>query len=305
MQSSFNLNFKEGDLSDPSSRFENNLDLKILADTIGKSDLKGNLTTISVDDCVPYKNHIFAIGDVEALTEDIKENGVMHPIIVRPTSDGKNEVISGHRRLEASRLAGLSEIQAIIINVNDDEAEQMMVNANLLQRPYFSKGELARAYKIRAKYFLHQGKQNGEQTYIRFAKEMGKSASYAKRILYLSKLSDDLLILIDEKMIGATAAESLRNLTDAQMNELVRLIRENNRVLTSTEIQLIAGLKKHQSVYEIWTALPASPVKSHRRHRISFSIKPYWPFIPEEYSDEEICKTISDALDAYFNVSKA
>ncbi len=290
-------------MGSPLSQKEENLE--ILGDKIGKPGLKGEISVIPIANCFPYKRHIFNIGDLDSLAEDIKIRGLMNPIIVRSISEDYYEILSGHRRLEASKLAGSTEIKAIVVDLDDEDADQLMVTANILQRNHFTKGELVRAYKIRAEAYLHQGKQEGEQTYTLFAKEMGKSPSFAKRILYLRHLSDSLIDLMDQKKIGATAAESLRHLTDAQMEEISQYVNDNNRKLTTEEVLSLSVLKKNESAKSILDTFPEEPLRRVKSKRITISIDPYLAHIPEGSKREEIEKIITDILDNHFNVNKA
>lgn len=71
---------------------------------------------------------------LQQLTEDIKQNGVLNPIIVRSCGIGRYQILAGHNRVNAARTAGLSEIPAMIRDVDDDTATLIMVNTNLNQR---------------------------------------------------------------------------------------------------------------------------------------------------------------------------
>ena len=109
-----------------------------------------------------FPNHPYKINEddeLEDMANTIKENGVIHPIIVRPKKDGGYEIISGHRRKRASEKAGFTTIPAIVRNMSDDEAIIYMVDSNK-QRERVLPSERAFAYKMKLDAIKRQGKRN-------------------------------------------------------------------------------------------------------------------------------------------------
>ena len=93
---------------------------------------KDATTEIRIDQIYPFENHPFKVLDddkMEELVESIKENGVLSPVIVRPDDEGSYEMISGHRRMHAAKLAGITTIPAIIKPMTNDEATIAMVDS--------------------------------------------------------------------------------------------------------------------------------------------------------------------------------
>ena len=109
-----------------------------------------NVTEIRVADCVPFENYPFKIqdnSDMKMLVDSIKESGVLIPIVVRPK--GKEyEILSGHRRIYACKMAGIDKVPAIIRELSRDEAVIFMVDSNL-HREKISFSEKAFAYKMK------------------------------------------------------------------------------------------------------------------------------------------------------------
>ena len=109
-----------------------------------------------------FKNHPFKVIDdekMEELVESIRRNGVLSPVILRPAEKNTYEMISGHRRMHAAKLAGLSSIPAFIRDMTDDEAVLAMVDSNI-QREELLPSEKAFAYKMKMEAMRRQGKRN-------------------------------------------------------------------------------------------------------------------------------------------------
>ena len=116
---------------------------------------------INLSDLKPFKDHPFKVIENEELMEmakSIQDNGVLVPAIVRPTKDGKYEIISGHRRNKASELAGNETLPCIVRELSDDEATIIMVDSNM-QRETILPSEKAFAYKMKLEALKHQGKR--------------------------------------------------------------------------------------------------------------------------------------------------
>ncbi len=170
---------------------------------------------ISVRDIYSFENHPFKVLDdekMEELVESIKENGILTPVIVRKDSDDLYEMISGHRRLHAAKIAGLETVPAIIKDLTDDEAIIYMVDANL-QREEILPSEKAFSYKMKYDAMKRvAGRQRKDSkntaqvgpnswTANLVAVEVGESRNQVKRYLRLTELIPELLDLVDAKRL--------------------------------------------------------------------------------------------------------
>ena len=107
-----------------------------------------------------FKNHPFKVLDDEKmqdLVDSVKLSGVLTPVLLRVDQNEEYEMISGHRRLHAAKLAGLTTIPAIVRELSDDDAVIAMVDANI-QREELLPSEKAFAYKLKMEALSHQGK---------------------------------------------------------------------------------------------------------------------------------------------------
>ena len=167
----------------------------------------------NIDD---FPNHPFKVvnnEEMEQMSESIKDNGVLVPALVRQKEDGRYEMISGHRRKFASKLAGLEKIPCIVRDLTDDEAIIIMVDSNM-QREKILPSEKAFAYKMKLDAISHKGKRNDlldittsdrvgrklEVTGI-IGKENGDSQTQVKRYIRLTYLIPKLLEYVDNSII--------------------------------------------------------------------------------------------------------
>ena len=142
-----------------------NLALKGLDDLFSteenrQEEQREQVQQIPIDALHPFTNHPFKVLDDEAMTrtvESIAQYGVLAPLIARPCPDGDGyEIISGHRRQYAAKLAGLDTLPVIVRQMSDDAAVILMVDSNL-QREHILPSERAFAYKMKLEALKNQG----------------------------------------------------------------------------------------------------------------------------------------------------
>ncbi len=175
----------------------------------------------------PFKNHPFKVLDDELMQQtidSITQVGVLCPLVVRPDPGGGYEIISGHRRLRASELAGLNTVPVIVKNLTDDEAVIFMVDSNL-QRENILPSEKAKAYKMKMEALKHQGKskdltfrQNGGKSWTveKLSQDTGDSVRNVERYIHLANLEPALLEKVDNKEISFTPAVELASLSQEE-----------------------------------------------------------------------------------------
>lgn len=177
------------------------------------------VVNLSLKDLVPYEAQPFHAIDDEAMTElaeSIKIVGVLVPIIVRQMKNNKYEIISGHRRKRACEIAGVTEIPATIMELDDDEAAIMLVDCNL-QRENLLPSEKAYAYKLKLDAIKHQGKKEildaDDELLLISSEIIGKDADRSgrqiRRYIRLTELILDLLDKVDKKIIPVTAGAEI------------------------------------------------------------------------------------------------
>ena len=196
-----------------------------------QADTQERVQSLPLDKLEPFPNHPFKVIDDDKMletVESIKERGVLVPILVRPKNDGNFEIVSGHRRHHASQLAGLTEIPAIVREMDDDTAILLMVDSNL-QREELLPSEKAFAYKMKLDAMKRQTgrkpKENDSQIGNHFdtrkssdvlAEQTGDSKNQIFRYIRLTYLVPDLLNRVDNKTMAFNAAVEVSYLTEPE-----------------------------------------------------------------------------------------
>lgn len=195
-----------------------------------QADAQERVQNLPLDKLEPFPNHPFKVIDDDKMletVESIKERGVLVPILVRPKNDGNFEIVSGHRRHHASQLAGLTEIPAIVREMDDDTAILLMVDSNL-QREELLPSEKAFAYKMKLDAMKRQGQRtdltcariahkfDGMKSRDILAEEVGESKDQVRRYIRLTYLVTDLLDRVDNKTMAFNAAVEVSYLTEPE-----------------------------------------------------------------------------------------
>ena len=197
-----------------------------------------NTSLFLLSNIKPMENHPFQVRDdeeMEALVENIRQFGVLNPIIVRIKNGygAKYEIVSGHRRYEACKRLNKYDIPVIVRDMTDDEAILAMVDSNL-QRERILPSERAMAYKMKFDAMKRQGART-DLTSVQVAPKLSAeviaeqnntSKDTVKRYIRLNKLVKPLLDLVDTGRIGLTSAEKLSYLTEEEQLSLVDLIED-------------------------------------------------------------------------------
>ena len=232
----------------------------------------GRVEKIDTNRIENFKNHPFKVKDdeqMENLVESIKENGVLNPIIVRPTKDNKFEIVSGHRRKRAVELADIGEIPCIVRELTDDEATILMVDSNL-QREEILPSEKAFAYKMKMEAMGRQGKRTDLtstplveklRTNEQLAEEVGESREQIRRYIRLTNLIPEILQMVDEKKIAFRPAVEISYLTKDEQEILLDIMQYNE----STPSLAQAILMKKQSQDKILTEEKIEEVMSEEK----------------------------------------
>ena len=192
-----------------------------------QADAQGRVQNLPLDKLEPFPNHPFKVIDDDKMletVESIKERGVLVPVLVRPKNDGNFEIVSGHRRHHASQLAGLTEIPAIVREMDDDTAILLMVDSNL-QREELLPSEKAFAYKMKLDAIKRQGKRTDLtsaqivpklQARDIVAHDAGVNRMEVTRYVRLTNLVPDLLDRVDNKTMAFNAAVEVSYLTEPE-----------------------------------------------------------------------------------------
>ena len=202
--------------------------------------MKNTKKNISIEKLHPFENHPYKVQDneeMEALAESIRQNGVVSPIIVRPLENTTDEyeIISGHRRVMASRKAGITEVPALIVSLDRDAAAIVLVDSNL-HREHILPSEKAFAYKMKAEALAHKGYRT-DLTSVQLAprlateqiaEDAGTSKDTIKRYIRLTNLIPEILQNVDAGRISFPPAVELSYLNEQEQYDLLEQMELND-----------------------------------------------------------------------------
>ncbi|MBO5507860.1 MAG: ParB/RepB/Spo0J family partition protein [Bacteroides sp.] len=203
--------------------------------------MKNTNKNISIEKLHAFENHPYKVQDneeMDALAESIKAHGVVSPIIVRPLENTTDEyeIISGHRRVMASRKAGITEIPALVVSLDRDAAAIVLVDSNL-HREHILPSEKAFAYKMKLEAMKHQGWRTDltspqvvakSRTTEMVGAESGDSHEQVRRYIRLTNLIPEILQYVDEGRISFTPAVELSYLNEQEQYDLLEQMELND-----------------------------------------------------------------------------
>ena len=190
---------------------------------------------MSVSELKPFEAQPFKVlmdESMDELVQSIKESGVLSPLVVRPHKDGGYEILYGHRRATACKLAGRDTVPVIVRNLDDDMATIFLVDSNL-QRENILPSEKAYAYRLKLEAMKHQGKkiettcaQIGHKLKSKdiLAQQVGESRNQIQRYIRLTELIDPLLDMVDNKKLPLNSAVELSYLGSKAQSDVVKAI---------------------------------------------------------------------------------
>ena len=247
-----------------------------------------------------FRGHPFKVLDDEKMqetVESIKNYGVLMPGIARPRAEGGYEIIAGHRRRHGCELAGLSTMPMFVRDYTDDEATIIMVDTNI-QREDILPSEKARAYSMKYEAMKHQGKKGAGNSLDEVGEAAGESGKTVQRYIWLSRLSDELLEMVDKKKIGLVQGVDISFLTE-QAQEWVQAIMEE----TGTNISTVqsAKLKEYGKKGELTMPMVRLILTEEkpRERKVTLKAEKISRYFPEEYSESEIENVIIELLEAW------
>ena len=272
----------------------------LFGSSAGNDQATEQIIDAKLSDLHTFKDHPFKVLDdekMEETTESIRQYGVLVPGIARPRAGGGYEIIAGHRRKRGSELAGKDTMPVIVRNYTDDEATIIMVDSNI-QREDILPSEKARAYAMKYEAMKHQGKKKNASSLDEVGEVFGESGKTVQRYIWLSRLSDELLDLVDRKKIGLVQGVDLSFITEEQQ-EWVQAILEETGVSISTAQS--AKLKEYGKNGEL--TLPMVKLilteEKPKERKVTIKGERINQYFSEEYSNEDIENIICQLLEEW------
>ena len=233
-----------------------------------------NIEQIKVSELRPFEAYPFKVQhdeQLEELSASIALEGVITPLMVRPHEEGGYEIISGHRRYEACKMAGIEEIPAIVREMSRDEATVLMVDDNLTQRSEILPSEKAFAYKMKLDAIKHQGKTSTQLVSKLSAAEVGEvnneSREKVRRYIRLTYLEPELLEMVDQKRIAFGPAVELSYLAPQEQRELLETIESEDATPSISQAQRMRKMSEEgylymDQIFEIMTEVKGNQVET-------------------------------------------
>ena len=234
---------------------------------------------------------------MEELAESIREHGVLIPGIVRPRAEGGYELIAVHRRKHGSELAGKTEMPVIIRDYSDDEATIMMVDSNI-QRETILPSEKAKAYALKYEALKHQGKKSGKSTLDQVGEATGENSKKVQRYIWLSRLSDQLLQMVDEKRLGFSQGVDLSFLSKKSQQIVADAIEKSKCTVSMGQS---AKLKEYEKKNELTTTVVRLILEEKNVHKRKVTLKmdKLSQYFDDRYSSEEMESIILHLLEEW------
>ena len=293
-----------------------NLALKGLDDLFSteenrQEEQREQVQQIPIDELHPFTNHPFKVLDDEVMTrtvESIAQYGVLAPLIARPRPEGGYEIISGHRRQYAAKLAGLDTLPVIVRQMSDDAAVILMVDSNL-QREHILPSERALAYKMKLDAMRRTSgrpsKENSRQLVGNFetadvvGKESGESGRQVQRFIRLTNLIPELLDMVDEKKISFNPAVELSYLDESQQRDFLEAMEDTQNAPSLSQAQQLKKMAQQgEFSYEKAFDVMGQEKKSEK-DTVTIKNETLRKYFPRSYTPKQMEEKIIQLLDAW------
>ena len=266
---------------------------------------------IPIGELFPFKNHPFKVLDDESMqrtVESVEQYGVLSPLIARPRPEGGYEIISGHRRQYAAKLAGLDTLPVIVRQMSDDAAVILMVDSNL-QREHILPSERALAYKMKLDAMRRTSgrpsKENVSQIGTQkrsdqiMAEELGESRNQIQRFIRLTNLVPELLDMVDEKKISFNPAVELSYLDESQQRDFLEAMEDTQNAPSLSQAQQLKKMAQQgEFSYEKAFDVMGQEKKSEK-DTVTIKNETLRKYFPRSYTPKQMEEKIIQLLDAW------
>lgn len=270
---------------------------------------------VPISEIHDFKNHPFRVRmdeDMEKLIESVQDNGVLIPIMVRPDKEGSGyEMIAGHRRKYAMEVTGMTEIDAIVRDLDDDQATIIMVDSNI-QREHILPSERGFAYKMKLDAMKHQGIRSDltsaqvgpklKRTNQILADEVGESVNQIKRYIRLTHLIEPLRDMVDQiredgLTIALNPAYEVSFLTEQEQNDLVNVIEDFLATPSLAQAQELKRRSQAKVLDKDFMEEILSMDKPNQKEKISFKMEELDKYFPSSYTPRQRVDVIHRLLE--------
>lgn len=260
-----------------------------------------------------FADHPFKVMDDEKMDElvaSIRENGVLVPVLLRPDNHGGYEMVSGHRRMHASILAGFDTIPAIVREMTNDEAVIAMVDANI-QREELLPSEKAFAYKMKLDAMKRQGERAdltcdhfehklGKKSREILGEQVGVSSAQVARYIRLTELIPNLLEMVDSKKLNFTTAVDISYIDKQVQGWLYEYICDNGFIKPNQIVELRKFIGQGNMTQSLMISILNSTIQVKApSKKVTFNEKKLTKYFPEHYSSADMERVIVSLLEKW------
>ena len=263
--------------------------------------MKSTKKILSIDKLHAFENHPYKVQDneeMEALAESIKEHGIVSPVIVRPLENTTDEyeIISGHRRVMASRKAGITEVPALIVSLDRDAAAIVLVDSNL-HREHILPSEKAFAYKMKLDAMKHQGWRSDltspqvvakSRTTEMVGADTGDSHEQVRRYIRLTNLIPEILQYVDDGRISFTPAVELSYLNEQEQQDLLEQIEQSDCTPSLSQACRFKKISQGEGLTPEVIAEIMEEEKANQKERVKIPTEKLRKYFPKNYTVQQI-----------------
>lgn len=284
-------------------------------DSIFQNDEQRNteeIKPVPISELKPFTEQPFKVKldeDMDALVDSIKQCGVLTPVIARPHKDGGYEILSGHRRVKACELAGITDIPVVVKNLDDDTATILLVDSNL-QREHILPSEKAFAYQMKLEAMKRQGArtdltsaQIGQKLENKVSKDIlaeqvGESRNQIQRYIRLTNLIDPILDMVDNNQIAMNAAVEISYLGSKEQAAVMQSIEKEE---TSPSIAQARKMRKFHQEGNLSNAVIDSIMMEQKPETVKITLgeDKLKKYFPKSYSKAKMEEIILKLLDKW------
>ena len=263
--------------------------------------MKSTKKIISINKLHAFENHPYKVQDneeMEVLAESIKEHGIVSPVIVRPLENTTDEyeIISGHRRVMASRKAGITEVPALIVSLDRDAAAIVLVDSNL-HREHILPSEKAFAYKMKLDAMKHQGWRSDltspqvvakSRTTEMVGADTGDSHEQVRRYIRLTNLIPEILQYVDDGRISFTPAVELSYLNEQEQQDLLEQIEQSDCTPSLSQACRFKKISQGEGLTPEVIAEIMEEEKANQKERVKIPTEKLRKYFPKNYTVQQI-----------------
>ena len=259
---------------------------------------------IFIEKLHPFENHPYKVQDneeMERLAESIQQNGVLSPIIVRPKENTPDEyeIISGHRRVMASRKAGITEIPAFIVSLDRDAAAIVLVDSNL-HREHILPSEKAFAYKLKLEAMKHQGISCGQIGHkSRDEISDTDSGRTVQRYIRLTYLIPEFLEQMDEGRIAFSVGVELSYLNEQTQYDVLEQCEINDCTPSYSQAFRLHKADRDGLLTKAVIQSVMSEEKANQKERVKIPAERIRKYFPSDFTTAQMEETIVKLCEAY------